>query len=428
MTATTPGPIRTTVVAALGGVLEYFDFVLFALLAQPLGDAFFPKEASSDTRVIEAFGVFAAGYLARPFGGLFFSHRADRQGRKGVFAQTVSLMALTAGLIAILPGYATLGVVAPALLILLRVVQGLAFGGELPGAMCFLAEQVPAAHRCLALGILIAAVNAGNLVAYGVIAAVGAFMTPEAFHDWGWRIPFAVGALAGLFSILVRKHMSETSVFMKMQAERRIEKVPARTLMRDHWRTVLHMLALVSVHAGVVSLFFLALPTLLPKFTGLSPTEARGVATWVTIIGTPCYVLGGFVADRLGRRVAILGTLVLTAIAAPTSFILIGQGHVLPGAILGVVPPCLFVGSYLASMVDAFPANVRTSGIGLAYNIGYAVVGGGIPTLSALMLHEGASPWMVSGVLGALAVIAFLVESLWPRTAVRTQEEGHSTA
>ncbi len=415
MTRAATAPVRTTVMAALGGVLEYFDFVLFALLAQPLGDAFFPGEATPQIRLIKAFGLFAAGYLARPFGGLFFSHRADREGRKGVFAQTVALMALTSAAIAILPGYATLGIAAPALLLVLRILQGLAFGGELPGAMCFLAEQIPASHRCFALGILIAAVNAGNLLAHGVILVVSSTMSPSAFHDFGWRIPFVVGAFGGLFSIVIRNHMSETAVFEKMKAERRIVKVPVATLLREHAPTVAHMMALVAVHAAVISLFVLTLPSLLPLFTKLSADESRTLATWVTAVSLPCYLLGGFLADRLGRRTTVITTLCGTICVAVPAFLLMSSGHELLGSIVGVVPPCLFVGAYLAGMVDAFPATVRTSGIGLSYNIGYAIVGGGIPSLVTWVIQQGAPSWTLGVVFGGIALLALIVEVVAPR-------------
>lgn len=415
MTSSTAAPIRTTVLAALGGALEYFDFVLFALLAKPLGDAFFPTEAAESTRLLKTYGVFAVGYVARPFGGLFFSHRADREGRKNVFAQTVALMAITAAAIAVLPGYATLGIAAPILLIVLRIFQGLAFGGELPGAMCFLAEQVPAAHRCFALGILIAAVNAGNLLAHGVIMVVTLTMSPEAFHDFGWRVPFAIGAIGGLFSIIIRNRMSETPVFEKLKSERRVERVPVKTLLRDHTPVVAHMLALVAVHAAAISLFMLALPNVLPRITAISEDAARTVSTWITAVSLPCYVVGGFLADRVGRRVTVLTTLAASVLAAIPAFVLMTQGHALLGSLVGVVPACLFVGAYLAGMVDAFPAPVRTSGIGLSYNIGYALVGGGIPMYAAWLLDIQAPAWTLGVLFGGIALLALIVESVAPR-------------
>ena len=187
--------ISTLSIAALGGMLEFYDFVIFVFFTAVLRRVFFPPEVPDWLKQAEVFGLFAAGYLARPFGGLLMAHFGDLTGRKRVFMLAVLLMAVPTFVIGLLPGYARIGYAAPCLLLVCRILQGSAIGGEIPGAWVFVAEHAPRARVGLACGLLTAGLTGGILLGSLVNAAVNLTFTPKAIVDYGWRLPFLLEAV-----------------------------------------------------------------------------------------------------------------------------------------------------------------------------------------------------------------------------------------
>src|SRR5690606_14114442 len=178
--------LRTLALAALGGALEFYDFVIFVFFATTMGALFFPADMPEWMRLVQTFGIFAAGYLARPLGGIVLAHFGDLRGRKRMFMLSIFMMAVPTLLMGLLPTYASIGVLAPVLLLLLRVMQGAAIGGEAPGAWVFVSEHVSPRHRSFACGALSAGLLAGILVGALVAAGIGAALTEAQLLDWGW--------------------------------------------------------------------------------------------------------------------------------------------------------------------------------------------------------------------------------------------------
>lgn len=184
---------KTLTLAALGGALEFYDFIIFVFFAAVVGELFFPADIPEWLRQVQTFGIFAAGYLARPLGGIIMAHFGDLVGRKKMFTLSILLMAVPTLAIGLLPTYVTAGLAAPLLLLLMRILQGAAIGGEVPGAWVFVAEHVPARRIGIACGTLTAGLTVGILLGSVVATLINTQLTPQAIHNGGWRIPFLLG-------------------------------------------------------------------------------------------------------------------------------------------------------------------------------------------------------------------------------------------
>jgi MFS family permease len=213
---------RTLLLAALGGVLENYDFILFALFTKVLSQLFFPPTMPEWIAIVQTFGIFAAGNLARPLGGIILAHYGDLLGRKRAFVFSMSLMGVATLGIASAPTYASIGGAAPIVLLLLRVLQGAATGGELPGAWTFVAEQVPKNRVGLACGVLVSALSVGNLLAALAVTALSRLFHPWEILAFAWRLPFMVGGIFALLSVYVRRWLTESPVFRELQGKRRL--------------------------------------------------------------------------------------------------------------------------------------------------------------------------------------------------------------
>ena len=382
-TALPPSGFRTLMLAALGGALEFYDFVVFVFFTIPLGRLFFPSDTAPWLAQLQVYGIFAAGYLARPLGGIVMAHFGDLHGRKRMFTLSVLLMALPTLGIGLLPVYAQVGVLAPVLLLLLRVLQGIAVGGEVPGAWVFVAEHVPARRVGFACASLTAGLTAGILIGSLVAATLHSEMSAQAFMAWGWRVPFLIGGVFGLVAVWLRRWLSETPVFEALKVQRSLATgLPLRQVIRAHRASVLRSMLLTWMLTAAIVVLILMTPSLVQAVFHVAPASAflgNSVASFMLALGCLFY---GWLADRIGHAPALrwgaLGLLVcayalyLDLQAGATHFMAL---YALAGFSVGVV------GVVPALMVTAFPPAVRFSGLSFSYNVAYAVSGGLTPPL-----------------------------------------------
>lgn len=396
--------LRTAAIAALGGVFEFYDFVIFAVFARQIGAAFFPTEAGEQVRTLQAFAVFAVGYFARPFGGLLWAHLADRRGRAAVFSHTVVAMAACTLLIALLPGYATLGMTAPVLLVLLRLAQGMALGGELPASICWLGEHAGAGRAGIGMAMLLAGVNSGLLLGQGVSLGLESIFGAEAHAAWAWRLAFVFGSGVGLVGWLVRRHVGETRAFMRMREQGATERLPMLALIRAHPLPALAGFLMCSMHAWLVAALYLTVANLLQQRFAMPFAAAERVGLAASCLGSVAYLFSGWLGDRVGaRRVATLA-LALVALAAWPAYRSVTAEFTAPLVMLGALSG-LFVGAYLPLLPPLFPPAVRVSGLAASYDLAAAVVGGTGPFLM-LWLDRAAGLPAVAGAMAGFAVLA----------------------
>ena len=402
---------KTLSLSALGGALEFYDFVVFVFFTALISKQFFPADAPEWLRQFQTYGIFAAGYLARPLGGIVMAHFGDRLGRKRMFTFSIILMAAPTLAIALLPTYAQAGALAPLLLMMMRILQGIAVGGEVPGAWVFVAEHAPSHKVGYALSILTGGLNLGILFGSGIATLVHWLLTPDQVAAWGWRLAFAIGGVFGLLSAFLRRWLQETPVFAELKAQKALAKeLPLKRVMQAHGAEVVLSMLLTWMLAGAIVVAMLMMPSLLQSlhhFAATPTLEANSLAIVLLVVG--CTVTG-ILCDRVGpSRVLAVGSGVLAvvswcfyigvAIEPQWLFWL----YALLGLAVGVVCTVPFV------MVMLFPAEVRFSGLSFSYNVSYAIFGGLTPMLVSLMMKWNAlgPVWYLFGlcVLGGLCAL-----------------------
>jgi MFS family permease len=379
---------RTLSLAALGGALEFYDFIIFIFFAAAISKLFFPPDMPDWLRQVQTYGIFAAGYLARPLGGIIMAHFGDLFGRKRMFMLSILLMAVPTLLIGLLPTYAVIGIWAPLLLLALRVMQGAAIGGEVPGAWVFVAEHVPHRHVGFACGTLTAGLTGGILLGSIVAMAVNRSYAPAELLAEGWRVPFIIGGVFGLVSVWLRGYLHETPVFKEMQARKQLaDELPLKTVVREHRPAIVLTMLMTWLLSAAVVVMILMTPTLVQKLFTIPAAialQANSIATLFLSVG--CIVFGAM-ADRFGAgRVISIGCIGLGA----TSWLLYQQMGVAPENIYALYALCGFfvgvIGVIPSAAVMSFPPVVRFSGLSFSYNVAYAVFGGLTPVMISLLL------------------------------------------
>jgi MFS family permease len=368
MSTLTRRDYRTLALAALGGALEFYDFIIFVFFAVTIGKLFFPADMPDWLRQLQTFGIFAAGYLARPLGGI-----------------VMSVPTLAIGL---LPTYAVIGIWAPILLLALRVMQGAAIGGEVPGAWVFVSEHVPPKHVGFACGTLTAGLTGGILLGSMVATAVNRSYSPADLLSEGWRVPFIIGGIFGFVSVWLRQWLHETPVFKEMQARQALaDELPLKQVIRAHKPAIVLTMLMTWLLSAAIVVMILMTPTLVQKLYAIPATtalQANSIATLFLSLG--CVVFGAL-SDRYGAgRVLMIGCLMLgiSAMAfyqqmavAPQN---INAWYALCGFFVGVI------GVVPSAAVRAFPPVVRFSGLSFSYNVAYAVFGGLTPIMVSMLL------------------------------------------
>ena len=379
---------RTLGLSALGGALEFYDFIIFVFFASVIGHLFFPPDMPEWLVMIQTFGIFAAGYLVRPIGGIVLAHFGDKFGRKRVFAFSVFLMSISTLAMACLPTYATLGVGAPILLIVFRMLQGAAIGGEVPGAWTFVAEHVPANRVGMACGFLCSGLTLGIMIGSLIATAINWIFTPEELSAYAWRIPFFIGGIFGLLAVYLRRWLAETPIFTAMKNSHLLkDKLPLKTVLREHMHGVIISVLLTWILSAGIVVTTLMTATFLQKLYGYTPLQSLAATSFGTLFLMFGTVTAGSIVDGIGsgRFFAVAGvffgiaTFVFYSFAG-TSLPVLFALYAVMGLSVGMVGAVPYV------MVRAFPAPVRFSGLSFSYNISYAVFGGLTPVIVTTML------------------------------------------
>ena len=406
---------RALFLGSMGGGLEFYDFVIYASFASQIGKVFFPSEEAA-TRLLAAFAVFAAGYLVRPLGGILFSHFGDKHGRKAMLRVSIAGMAGATFLIAFMPGYATWGLTATVALVLLRMVQGLCLGGEIPGAMTLITETMPK-RRGLACGFLFMIINVGMLVAQGVQWAIEHLLSDPAVLSYGWRIGFFIGGLVAIAGFFLRARLSESPAFAEMEAS--AHKVPLAALFRDNARAVWLGLFVTGLGAATVPLLYLYMNSYLTDFLHYDPDQvATAVLVGIILFSVPMPI-AGLISDFVGIKVpAFLASLALALAAIPV-YIWMGSGvdELMPAMIVISLIGAFAWGVGPVLLTAIFPTDVRYTGVAFVYNIGFALVGGLTPLVATFIIQQTGStlaPGFLLALFSALAVVAIFMAKVLP--------------
>ncbi|MEW5424645.1 MFS transporter [Amorphus sp. 3PC139-8] len=414
---------RALALSSLGGGLEFYDFVIYAVFAETLGRVFFPASDPS-ARLLAAFAVFAAGYLVRPIGGVLFSHFGDRHGRKAMLRLSIAGMAGATVLMALLPGYAHLGVTASIVFVVLRMIQGLCLGGEIPGALTLITETLPK-RRGFACGTLFLMINVGLLLAQAVQWLILESLDSAEVTSFGWRIGFLVGGLIAVVGFFLRAQLSESPAFADMESK--AHKVPVAALLKSHRPAVVYGFLVTSLGAATVSLLYLYMDSYLNDFLHYDSNVVSGAGLIGVVIFSLPMPLAGLLGDKIGLKAPATLFAVLLAIAAiPVyAWIHVGQAHLLPAMLVISVIAAFAWGIGPAVLTAIFPTNVRYSGVAMVYNLGFAIVGGLTPLAATYLIQRTGStmpPAYLLAVFAALGAVGALFARIYPPA-----EDGHDS-
>lgn len=404
------GELKTLGLSSLGGILEFYDFIIVFFFAKIISQHFFPAGIGEFWAMLNTYGTFAAGYLARPLGGVVMAHFGDKFGRKNMFMLSIALMVIPTFSLAVIPTYETIGYAAPLFLILVRICQGIAIGGELPGAWVFIHEHAPAGHKNAFVGFLTGCVTGGILLGSFVALLMNFIYTPAELSDWAWRVPFVIGGVFGLISIYLRRFLQETPVFKKMRESKALAKFPLEEVVKTSRFGIWISMFITWVLTGCIVVFILLMPGFVGGVLGFSPFET----TYFQMGGLVCIVSSCWLTGRLADKhnpstLCILFSAGFAVSSAAFFSLLYTATPVVSEVVLAYFATCFFAGIMNFCpifMCDVFPARIRFSGISFAYNIAYALSGAFTPQLSfALHAYAKTHP----DTLGAMGLSAYIV-------------------
>ncbi|TPQ37981.1 MFS transporter [Cupriavidus pinatubonensis] len=403
--------------AAVGNVLEWYDWTIYSTFSVYLAGSFFSK-SDPTSAFLSTLAIFAGGFLARPLGGYIFGRMADGKGRKLALVTTMIMLAATSLGIALLPNYAEIGSWASLGLFLMRLLQGFAHGGESGVSYVYIAEIAPRERRGFWASSVYISVILGVMLATGVAAALSALLTKEDMGEWGWRIGFALGAVLGLYALFMRRKAVETDTYVALNAKNE-SKAPTEKLSK---RTILRFsLLVIALNAGMNVWYYIWVafaPAMAISAYNMDPKGAYTsslIAQAITLIFIPIF---GYMSDRIGRRRTLMTFAVLVGVMAiPIQSLLSNQ----PWTLLlaqgsGLIIWTIGVGQYPALMAELVPARVRGVGVGILTSLAIGLFGGTAPYLNTWLRSIGAD-WAFQAYIIVLAIITVVAAYRMKETA-----------
>ncbi|MFJ2332787.1 MFS transporter [Pseudomonas helleri] len=405
---------RAATASFLGNFVEWFDYAAYGYLATIIALTFFPQTDAA-TGLLATFAVFALSFIVRPIGGLVWGHFGDKYGRRSALAWSILIMTVSTFCIGLLPGYNHIGLWAPALLLLIRLVQGFSASGEYAGASAFLAEYAPQGKRGFYTSIVPASTAAGLLFGAVFVAGLHALMTVENLHDWGWRLPFLLAAPFGLVGRYIRVSLQDSPKFLEM--EKRLEAkecathAPIRELLTVHRRAVVIGIGVTCLNAVAFYLLLSYMPTYLSTEMGMSESDSFiastvSLATYIGLI-----FLMGKLSDRFGRKTMLVAASVLFLLLTFPLFGMLGNPSLVVILMIQIAFGAILAmndGTLPCFLAEIFPTRVRFSGFAFSFNIANAVFGGTAPFIATWLIQLTGNKMAPAWYLLAAAAVALI--------------------
>lgn len=410
---------RSLIAGFSGNILEWYDFTVYGFFATVIGAQFFPEE-DKVVQLISAFGIFAAGYMMRPIGGIIFGHIGDSQGRKKALLISVMLMAIPTTLIGFLPTYESIGWYSALLLIILRLMQGLSVGGEFTGSISFLVEKAPSGKRGFFGSWSTFGVFGGMLLGSALAYIITAVLSKEQLHDFGWRIPFLFGAVIGVVGLYLRKGMGDDENFEKMKSEYKRTKTPLSEFWANYKLQALKIILLSWSFGVSVYLIFIFLPSYLHTFHNVKLDDALSAHTISIIVLMLLIPLFGYLNDKFGRKTVLFLSFIGFVVLSYPLFSLMFENTfsaILIAMLVFAILEAMFQSVMPALMTEMFPARVRYTGLSVSYNMSMALFGGTAPVICTWLVKvSGGNVWMPAYYLIATFIIAIVTLFFIPET------------
>ena len=420
---------RAATASFLGNFVEWFDYAAYGYLATIIALTFFPQTDAA-TGLLATFAVFALSFIVRPIGGLVWGHFGDKYGRRSALAWSILIMTVSTFCIGLLPGYNYIGLWAPALLLLIRLVQGFSASGEYAGASAFLAEYAPQGKRGFYTSIVPASTAAGLLFGAVFVAGLHALMTVENLHDWGWRLPFLLAAPFGLVGRYIRVSLQDSPKFLEM--EKRLEAkecathAPIRELLTVHRRAVVIGIGVTCLNAVAFYLLLSYMPTYLSTEMGMSESDSFiastvSLATYIGLI-----FLMGKLSDRFGRKTMLVAASVLFLLLTFPLFGMLGNPSLVVILMIQIAFGAILAmndGTLPCFLAEIFPTRVRFSGFAFSFNIANAVFGGTAPFIATWLIQLTGNKMAPAWYLLAAAAVALIAMLASRETAYKALQD-----
>ncbi|WAC57933.1 MFS transporter [Gordonia sp. SL306] len=405
---------RAAIAGGVGTLIEYYDFAVYGFLAVTIAPLFFPSE-SSGASILATLAVFGVAYVARPLGGIFFGRLGDRRGRRSALVITVVCMGVACGILGLLPTHSSVGVIAPILLVIVRLAQGFSAGGEVGGAATYIAESAPPNRRGFFGSFTPIGSTLGFAVAASVVGIVAFLTTDEQMDAWGWRIPFLLALPLALICLRVRLKLEDTPEFEEMADKEEVTKSPLLDVIRKNPISVLQVVgvAIAMNGSGYIGLTYFSV--YLINDLGFSKDAVYWTSAISIALACATFPLSGMLTDRFGRKPVLAGGYIAYLVIAVPAFMILGAT-----ASVIVVGLVYFVYMVLNGVVqvpafplftELFPRTVRYTGVSLGFNIGTIAAGGTAPYVAAQLVEStgsGMSPayWVIGVcIIGLLTVL-----------------------
>ncbi|MFD4754325.1 MFS transporter [Streptomyces sp. NPDC058426] len=407
-----PASARAVVAGCAGNLIEHIDLGLYGYLAPTMAGTFFPSHDRTSA-LLGVYGAFALSYLAQPLGGVIFGRMGDRLGRRLVLLVTIVLVGALTACIGILPGYGQIGIAAPVLLLLVRLLQGIAHGGEYGSALTFMVEYAGPRRRGLYSGYASMGVFGGLLAAAGMSTLVSALLTQQQMEDWGWRLPFLAVLPLTVVGLLLRVGVDDTPEFLaSREAGEKAPVSPVRETLRTQWRPLLLFSAGAMTNAVLSFVWVTYFPQWLENEGGLSGTSAFASHAVALAVFIPLLAVAGMVSDRIGRRPLLLAGCVSTIVLVPLSFWVAHGGtfgSALGAQLIYLVPEFCIAVPLAAWLPEMVPTRLRVTATALGFNLPFALFSGTAPIVATALVDWTGSLYAVAAYLGTLAAISFVV-------------------
>lgn len=405
--------VKNVVAGCVGNVLEWYDFALYGFFAPIIAKLFFPSDDQL-SGLLATFGIFAVGFLMRPIGSLLFGFLGDKLGRKKALEISVVMMAIPTTLIGLLPTYESVGILAPILLTIIRLIQGISVGGEFTGSISYVVEHAPypPGRRGFYSSWTVFSLLGGILLGSAVASVFTEFLTNEQMQSFGWRIPFLLGLVIGIVGLFLRAGIDESPAFKKMKQAGTLSKTPIRDAFKFHWKEILTVIGATCVGAVNFYMIFVYLTTFLSTETHLDLATALEINTVSMVFLMVITPIMGYLSDKIGRKPLLIGGCLIIALFSYPLFVEFLKGdafHDLLSQLVFALGLAMVFGPFGAMMIELFPAKVRMSAVSIGYNIGFAVFGGTAPFIATYLIDITGDKLSPSYYLILAAIISLIV-------------------
>lgn len=396
----------------IGNFVEWFDYAVYGYLAATISQAFFP-ESDRQTALLATFAVFAISFFIRPLGGFVWGHIGDRVGRKTALSLSILIMSGATFCIALIPAYSVIGLGAPILLLVIRIVQGFSAAGEYAGASAFLVEYAPANRRGLYAAVVPASTAAGLLLGSLLAALLSILLSAEQMSEWGWRLPFLLAAPMGLIGRYIRTKLEDTPAFRALEDEAEQAHAPVKDMFTHHWRALLLAFGAVLLNAIGFYVILSYMPTYLSEELGFGATESFFATTIALLTYIGFIFLTGLASDRFGRKRVLISASVTFILLTVPAFMLLDSGSFAVVLIVQIALGAMLTlndGTLPSFLAELFPTRIRYSGFAVSFNLANAVFGGTAPFVATLLiglLHTTLAPawYLVAAALVSLLAV-----------------------